>query len=139
MRFGELISGLGGCEAFGPLDVEVTGIEFDSRAVKGKGPGKGPLFAALKGGHADGRGFIKDALRQGAVAVLHEGQRAQGLSVAELIAKDARETLAMLSARYFGYPALQLRLTGLRARTERPLPTYLLESIFRRRGFQPGS
>lgn len=138
MRFGELISGLGGCEAFGPLNVEVTGIEFDSRAVKGKGPGKGPLFAALKGGHTDGRGFIKDALRQGAVAVLHEGPRAQGLSVAELIAKDARETLAMLSARYFGYPALQLRLTGVTGTNGKTTTTYLLESIFREAGFSAG-
>ncbi|MEK7679099.1 MAG: UDP-N-acetylmuramoyl-L-alanyl-D-glutamate--2,6-diaminopimelate ligase, partial [Deltaproteobacteria bacterium] len=138
MRLGELISGLGGFDAFGPQDVEVTGIEFDSRAVKGKGPGKGPLFAALKGEHSDGRGFIKDAVRQGAGAVLYEGPRVQGLSVAELIAKDARETLAMLSARYNGYPALQLRLTGVTGTNGKTTTTYLLESIFREAGFSAG-
>ncbi|MBI5238228.1 MAG: UDP-N-acetylmuramoyl-L-alanyl-D-glutamate--2,6-diaminopimelate ligase [Deltaproteobacteria bacterium] len=138
MRFGELISGLGGCEAFGPQDVEVTGIELDSRAVKGAGPGKGPLFAALKGEHADGRGFIKDAVRQGAAAVLYEGPRAQGLCAAELLAKDARGALAMLSARYFGYPAEKLRLTGVTGTNGKTTTTYLLESIFREAGFSAG-
>ncbi len=138
MRFGELISGLGGCEAFGALDVEVTGIEFDSRAVKGLGPGKGPLFAALKGEHADGRGFIKDALRRGATAVLYEGPRLQGLSSAELTAKDARAALATLSARYFGHPAEKLRIAGVTGTNGKTTTTYILEAMFGEAGFSAG-
>ena len=46
-------------------DLEIAGVTADSRHVV-----PGDLFAALPGLHADGRTFIADAVRRGAVAVL---------------------------------------------------------------------
>ena len=53
--------------------IEISGLAVDSRAVQ-----PGYLFAALKGGQADGADFIDDALMRGAVAVL--AGREAGLS-----------------------------------------------------------
>jgi UDP-N-acetylmuramyl pentapeptide synthase len=52
----------------GVLDIEISGIAFDSRKVS-----KGDLFVALPGQHIDGSAFIFDALERGAAAVLTEG------------------------------------------------------------------
>ena len=45
--------------------LDIRGVTSDSRAVR-----PGDLFAALPGGHQDGRRFIADAVARGAVAVL---------------------------------------------------------------------
>ncbi|MCH9020994.1 MAG: UDP-N-acetylmuramoyl-L-alanyl-D-glutamate--2,6-diaminopimelate ligase, partial [Proteobacteria bacterium] len=52
-----LLSELLGNGASGAGNVEVLGLTADSRAVK-----PGYLFAALRGGRADGVGFIGDAV-----------------------------------------------------------------------------
>ena len=46
-------------------DLDIAGITADSRRVV-----PGDLFAALPGARLDGRGFIAEAVRRGAVAVL---------------------------------------------------------------------
>ena len=49
----------------GDLDLDITGISYDSRKIKA-----GNLFAALPGVHFHGNRFIADAEKSGAVAVL---------------------------------------------------------------------
>ena len=49
----------------GASDRPVTGIAYDSRVVK-----PGNVFVALKGQHADGTAFVRQALERGAVAVV---------------------------------------------------------------------
>ena len=51
--------------AVGPPEAEITGIAYDSRAVR-----RGDLFVALPGVHVDGHRFIKAAVARGAAAVL---------------------------------------------------------------------
>ena len=47
----------------GSCDVEIAGVEIDSRKVK-----QGDLFVAMKGTQVDGHRFIGKAIGQGAVA-----------------------------------------------------------------------
>lgn len=88
-------------------DVEVTGLTADSRAVR-----PGFVFAALAGVRHDGRAFIDDALKNGAVAVLG----APGLSVDGAVAIEAdnpRARLAELAARYYPrQPETLVAVTG---------------------------
>ncbi|HEY6867245.1 MAG TPA: Mur ligase domain-containing protein, partial [Candidatus Eisenbacteria bacterium] len=51
-------------EASGSLEIEVTGIAYDSRRVR-----RGDVFFALAGQRADGAAFVAQALASGAVAV----------------------------------------------------------------------
>ena len=66
MRLSDLLDacGCGGLLREG-VDADVCGLTEDSRRIKG-----GFLFAAFPGRERDGRDFINDALRRGAVAVL---------------------------------------------------------------------
>ncbi len=67
MKLQELIKGVEIQEASGPADVEIRTVCFDSRKV-----GKGDLFVAQRGVHADGHAYIKKAIEQGAAAVVCE-------------------------------------------------------------------
>ena len=71
MRLAELVAGVPGAALEGEADVEVTGVEYDSRRVKA-----GDLFVAVPGLHADGHVFIREALAAGAAAVAVQGDAA---------------------------------------------------------------
>ena len=91
MRLAELLAGWGGLEVRGPTDVEIAGIEHDSREVE-----PGFLFVGIRGFRHDGHAFIPQAVAQGAVAVMVERDPA-GLSIPAGIAvirvPDARAAL----------------------------------------------
>ena len=52
-------------------DVSVAGLAMDSRQV-----GPGTAFVAVRGASGHGRGHAEEAVRRGAVAILHDGRRA---------------------------------------------------------------
>ena len=91
----------------GAVDVEVTSITADSRAVK-----PGALFAALRGVAADGWDYVDQAIENGAVAILSRpGLKEKRVPVIETDA--ARETYAYLAARlYAGQPETLIAITG---------------------------
>lgn len=95
--------------------IDVAGITADSRAVK-----PGWLFAAIPGVKQDGRNYIADALRHGAVAVLTselpEGMDAPKVPV--LHSRNPRHSLAMLAARFYSpQPKWIAAVTGTDGKT----------------------
>jgi UDP-N-acetylmuramoyl-L-alanyl-D-glutamate--2,6-diaminopimelate ligase len=93
-------------------DPEITGVTADSRQVK-----PGYLFAALPGANTDGRRFVADALRAGAVAVL-AGEAIPGLSAPVVRACDPRRAYALATAAFWGaQPETCVAVTGTNGKT----------------------
>ncbi|MDP7650765.1 MAG: UDP-N-acetylmuramoyl-L-alanyl-D-glutamate--2,6-diaminopimelate ligase [Rhodospirillales bacterium] len=96
--------------------LDINGLTCDSRQVE-----PGFLFAALPGARADGRTFIDDALRRGAVAVLGPpGTRIDGTGqpVTLLVDDNPRRLFALMAARFFGaQPATIAAVTGTNGKT----------------------
>jgi UDP-N-acetylmuramoyl-L-alanyl-D-glutamate--2,6-diaminopimelate ligase len=96
--------------------LEITGITCDSREVE-----PGFVFAALPGSRTDGRAFIDEAARRGAVAVLGPpgteaatGEHALPL----LIDENPRRRFALMAARYYGQqPSTVVAVTGTNGKT----------------------
>jgi UDP-N-acetylmuramoyl-L-alanyl-D-glutamate--2,6-diaminopimelate ligase len=102
-----------------PLDPEISGITADSRQVK-----PGFLFVALRGAVQDGRSFARQALSNGAVAILTDDPAALGLDaenrrrVAILADPNPARRLALLAARWFGrQPGTIAAVTGTNGKT----------------------
>ena len=74
MKLKRVLASLTIYQAEGNLDIEIKGIETDSRKVK-----PGFLFVALRGFTVDGHHFIEQAKGKGAVAFLVE-ERAEGMT-----------------------------------------------------------
>jgi UDP-N-acetylmuramoyl-L-alanyl-D-glutamate--2,6-diaminopimelate ligase len=99
---------------------EIRGIAADSRNVR-----PGFLFAALPGARADGREFIADAVKNGAVAVLTDPRtplpaftRADGGPVAVIADANPRRRLALMAARFHGaQPRTVAAVTGTSGKT----------------------
>jgi len=95
---------------------EIHGLTADSRAVR-----PGFVFAALPGARFDGRGFIADAVKAGAAAVLAPSGTAWPKGVPArplLLAEDARRALALMAAALAGaQPAVVVAVTGTNGKT----------------------
>ena len=93
-----------------------SGLASDSRDVK-----PGYLFAALPGTQADGRIFIADAVRRGAVAVLGRPEartEVDRLGVCFIADENPRARLARFAAAFYGIqPSIVAAVTGTNGKT----------------------
>jgi UDP-N-acetylmuramoyl-L-alanyl-D-glutamate--2,6-diaminopimelate ligase len=77
---------------------EITGLTSDSREVRA-----GYLFAAFPGLKQDGRQFIEEAVKKGAVAILApEGTTVNSKTVVVLEDKNPRRSFAKMAGAFFG-------------------------------------
>ena len=124
-------------EIIGSTDVDVTGIAYDSRKVKA-----GDVFVATKGEKHNGHDFISDAVKKGALAVVHEkAVSSQYLSMPSLSkggiegvvvlinVSDSRKSLAYLSNNFYEKPSDKLTVIGVTGTNGKTTVTYLIKSI----------
>lgn len=118
-------------------DVLVTGLTSDSRET-----GSGMVFVALAGLRVDGHQYIGQAAANGCAAVLVEAGHGVDLaccgSVPIIEVDDSRLALAELAAAFYGFPAKDMVLIGITGTNGKTTSTYLLESIIRESGGNPG-
>ena len=95
-------------EANGDLNQEVTGLTYDSRKACA-----GEIFFAIPGEKFDGHEFISDAVQRGAAAVVLERNEARPQGTTWIRVKDARCTMGLWGAHFFGRPSDRLKLIGV--------------------------
>ena len=119
-------------EQRGDVTRVVHAVTDDSRAVTG-----GSLFVAVKGERVDGHGFVEQAIKAGAVAVLAQAPVGAG-SVPFVLVADSRKALGLLGSRFHGDPSARLKMIGVTGTNGKTTTTYLckalLEGIGRRVG-----
>lgn len=134
MRLRDLVRGVEYTLVQGDLDVEISDIFYDSRKCT-----KDSAFVCLKGYDADGHNFIGKALENGACAiivsddvqVLHE-------DVTVVRVKDTRETLAFMSAEFFGNPASQLKTIAITGTKGKTTVSCMIRTILQKAGLKTG-
>jgi UDP-N-acetylmuramoyl-L-alanyl-D-glutamate--2,6-diaminopimelate ligase len=111
----------------------VRSIAYDSRQVQ-----RGDVFVALKGVHADGTQFVREAIERGAVAVVAEQAAPDGVSVAWAIVENARYALAVLAAAFYRHPSAEMQVIGITGTNGKTTTAYLIASIFEAAGLRCG-
>ncbi len=114
-------------------DTRVTSVAYDSRQA-----GPGSVFVALRGVHADGASFARDALGRGTIAVVSEAPAPEGVTRPWIQVADARLALAALAAALYGRPSEELTLVGITGTNGKTTTSYLLASIFEAAGVRCG-
>lgn len=112
--------------AFGPLDLEIGGLTVDSRKVA-----PGDLFAAIRGGNADGHRFIGAALERGAAAVLAEDGVPEDFRGTWIAVPDSRRGIAEAADAYYGSPSDHLRIAGVTGTNGKTTTAFLLQHLMR--------
>jgi len=111
----------------------VAGVAYDSRTVA-----PGQVFVALKGQHADGTAFARQAIERGAAAVVSEQAAPDGVHVPWAIVEDARLALAVLAAAFYRDPSREMRVIGITGTNGKTTTAYLVASIFDAAGIRCG-
>ncbi|MFN0133234.1 MAG: UDP-N-acetylmuramoyl-L-alanyl-D-glutamate--2,6-diaminopimelate ligase [Phycisphaerales bacterium] len=121
----ELIAGLEVRPAGGPgpRGVRVCDVTDDSRTVV-----PGSLFVARAGTKSDGKAFVGEAVRAGAVAVLAaEAAPAGGATV--LVTTDVARIGAAIAERFYGEPSATLDLIGVTGTNGKTTTAHLIHQL----------
>lgn len=131
----EVLEGLPYRNDGGSLVQPIAGVTADSRKVEA-----GYAFVAITGARADGRRFIPEAVRRGAVAIIMEPSVDVALPahIASIVVADSRRAIAHLATAFHGHPSHQLSLIGVTGTNGKTTTTYLLEAIWRAHALTPG-
>ncbi|HEY6262857.1 MAG TPA: UDP-N-acetylmuramoyl-L-alanyl-D-glutamate--2,6-diaminopimelate ligase [Nitrospiraceae bacterium] len=110
-------------EQRGDVSRPVHAITDDSRAVTA-----GSLFVAVKGDRVDGHGFVEQAIKAGAVAVVAQASVASG-SLPCVLVTDSRKALGFLGSRFHGDPSNRLKMIGVTGTNGKTTTTYLCKAL----------
>lgn len=113
-------------------------ITVDSRNVQ-----PGSFFIALSGSRNDGHNYVGEAVDSQCRVVLVDKGRVKPDKYSErnvcvLEATDTRKVLGTLAEIIFAFPAKEMTMLAVTGTNGKTTVTYLLESVLRRAGKQPG-
>ena len=134
MKLTELIKNINPTTVIGQDDVEITGVNIDSRCIA-----EGHLFVAMKGTQVDGHRFIPKAVEQGAKAVLCEDlpeDRKDGVTYVQVA--SCEDAVGPVATMFYGNPSRKLRLVGVTGTNGKTTIATLLYNMFRKMGHKCG-
>lgn len=130
----ELIKGLKTVSVCGQTDIEITGVNIDSRRIN-----EGHLFIAQRGTQVDGHKFIPKAIELGAKAVLCEvlpEEKAEGVTYVQV--ESTEDVAGKVATIFYGDPSRKLKLVGVTGTNGKTTIATLLYNMFRKLGYKCG-
>ena len=132
MKLRELLAGVPICADSADLEMEISGVSYDSRTTR-----PGDLFVAMTGFATDGHQYIAKALANGAAAVLCQRRPAEACAYVQT--EDSRRALAVIGGNWFGHPAEEMTMIAVTGTCGKTTTTYLLKAILEQaRGVKVG-
>ncbi len=135
MKLADLLKKIKPAEVRGSLEVEISGVNIDSRQVE-----PGDLFIALKGTQTDGHAYVPAALERGARAVLVSdpipADAAEGVTYVRVA--DTVAAAGPVVTHCFGDPSERMVLVGVTGTNGKTTVATLLYNLFRKLGYKCG-
>ena len=134
MKLNELLRNIKNVALTGSDNVEITGVNIDSRRIA-----TGHLFVAMRGTQVDGHRFITKATEQGAAAVLCE-ELPEVLSEGVTYVKvpSTEDVVGHVATAFYGNPSEKLKLVGATGTNGKTTIATLLYNMFRKLGYKCG-
>ena len=134
MKLNELLKNVEILNILGDTEVEITGVNIDSRKIR-----EGHLFIAIPGTQTDGHKFIPKAIELGAAAILCENiPDNQEPDVTYIAVKSTEDSVGKVATQFFGDPSNKLKLVGVTGTNGKTTIATLLYNMFRKFGHKCG-
>ena len=136
MQLAELLRAADPRRVAGPVDLPVSGLRHDSREVVA-----GDLFFAMPGAKTDGNRHVRQALENGAVAIISELEPPPPPAVLKgtwVQVDDVAAAMAGISDAFFGHPSGAMTVVGVTGTNGKTTTTYFLEAIVAGMGGRAG-
>ena len=134
MKLQQLLNGVEVLEIRGDVEIDVRGVNIDSRRV-----GKDEMFIAVRGTAADGHSFISKAIELGANVVVCEEipEQASG-GVVYVRVKNTEQIVGQIATTFYGNPTERLKLVGVTGTNGKTTIATVLYNMFRAMGHKAG-
>ena len=138
MELKKILNGIENYKSKGDLDIDILSIEDNSKNVK-----PGSLFVAVQGYDFDGHDFVKEAIENGATAVILDmNANLKGLKVPSevtvILVQNSRIALAIIACNFYGNPSSKFTLIGVTGTKGKTTTTYMIKSILEKMGKKVG-
>ena len=134
MRLNELLKNVETLNIAGDVNVEITGVNIDSRRIE-----NGHLFVAIPGTVTDGHKFIPKTIELGATAVLCETvPEEQTAGVTYIKVASTEDAVGKVATLFYGDPSRKLKLVGVTGTNGKTTIATLLYNMFRKFGYKCG-
>ena len=134
MKLKEILTSIQPVKITGNQDIEITGVDIDSRQVE-----SGHLFMAMRGTQTDGHAYIPAAVEKGATAILCEelpAELAEGVTYIQVA--DSEDAVGKAATTFYGNPSSKLELVGVTGTNGKTTIATLLYNTFRYFGYKVG-
>lgn len=128
MKLDELIEHLDYKDLINFKNVEVTGISYNSKTTK-----SGDIFVCLTGEYTDGHEYAKNAIENGAVALLVEHKVEAG-KIPQIVVSSTRHKIADIADRFYSSPSKGINLVGITGTNGKTTVTHLIQKILEENG-----
>ena len=133
MKLSELLKEISPISIKGDTDVEITGVNIDSRKIE-----QGHLFVAIKGTTTDGHNYIAKAIELGAGAVLCENVPEDVSGAVFVQVESTEDCVGKIATTFYGNPTSRLKLVGVTGTNGKTTIATLLYNMFRKMGHKCG-
>jgi len=132
----ELLQVIEPLKVVGDVNVEITGIQFDSRKVEA-----GNMFVAQVGTAVDGHQFIDGCVAKGAAAVVVSNEEcvpSESKGVCYVLVENTDKALGLMASKWFGEPSKKMKLVGVTGTNGKTTIATLLYKLTRAMGHKAG-
>lgn len=138
MNLKNILIGIDGIKAKGNIDIEINGIDSNSKNIK-----PGYMFIAISGFSSDGHDFIKNAIDNGASVIVAENtDKIKKANIPDditlIISENTREFLALSSCNFYNNPSKKFKLIGITGTKGKTTTTFMIKEILEKAGKKVG-
>ena len=134
----ELIRGIDYKEVINRAGLDAERIEVKSLCSDSRKAVADSVFVCISGSVADGHDFAKEAYACGCRVFVTEHRTKLPDDAFVIITSDTRVALASLSARFFGYPANEMKIIGITGTKGKTTSSLLIYNVLNESGIKTG-